>query len=158
MRDWTLLALALMLAGCAGLPPNALPPRVAVAGIDPRQVGVLEQRFDVGLRIANPNDFDLVVEALEFELEVNGRPFARGVSRTSTRIEAASTTLLNVDAATLSKDLLRQLKALSPETLKTGLPYRVKGRVKIERSPAWLPFDHSGVYGGKAKPAPPRTI
>lgn len=158
MRNGMLLVLLLALAACGGLPTNAVPPRVSVAEVDLRSLGVLEQRFDLGLRVANPNDFDLVIEALDFELEVNGRPFARGLSRVSTLVEAASTTLLRIDASTQSKDLIRQFRTLSPDSLKTGLPYRIKGRIKIDRARAWLPFDHSGVYGGEPKPAPPRTI
>lgn len=85
MRYWIVLVLLLGLAACGGLPANAVPPRVSVAEVDLRSLGVIEQRFDVGLRVANPNDFGLVIEALDFELEVNGRPFARGLSRESTR-------------------------------------------------------------------------
>ena len=145
------LLLALGLAACSGLPPNAVAPRVSVAEIDVKSLGLFEQRFDVGLRISNPNDFDLKIEALDFELEVNGRPFARGLARVPTLIAATSGTLLRVDAVVQSKHLIQQIKTLPPESLKHGLPYRIKGRVKTDRSASWLPFDRAGVVGGDAK-------
>ena len=148
------LFLAFGLTACSGLPFNAVAPKVSVAEVGVKSLGLLEQRFDVGLRVSNPNDFDLTIEALEFELELNGRPFATGLSQVSTRIAAASSTLLRIDATTQSKDLIRQIEALSPESLKEGVPYRIRGRLKTDRSPSWMPFDHTGVSGrGEKKPA-----
>lgn len=146
-RSFVLL-LALGLAACSSLPFNAVAPKVSVADVEIRRLGLFEQRFDVGLRVSNPNDFDLKIEALDFELEVNRRPFAKGLSRLSTLIPAVSSTVMRVDAIMQSKNLIRQIKTLPPETLKDGVPYRIKGRVKTDKSSDWLPFDHSGVYGG----------
>jgi LEA14-like dessication related protein len=148
MRHLRVLLLAFTLSACSGLPPNAVPPRVSVAGVDIKRLGLLEQRFGVGLRVANPNDFDLTIEALEFELDVNGRPFAKSLSRTGTRIPATSTTVMQIEAVTQSTDLIQQFKTLPPEALKDGVPYRIKGRIKTDRSSRWLPFDHAGTYGG----------
>lgn len=156
-RLWVLLVL-FSLAACSGLPLNMLAPRVSVATVDLRQIGVLEQHFDVGLRVANPNDFDLTIEALEFDLEVNGRAFAKSLSRAATRIPAASSEVLQIDAIMQSKNLLEQLRTLTPDTLKQGVPYRIRGRIKTDQSSRWLPFDHSGVYGGDAKPPTGRTV
>jgi len=146
------LLFVLGVTACSSLPFNALAPKVSVADVDIKSLGLFEQRFDVGLRVSNPNDFDLKIEALDFELEVNGRPFAKGLGRTTTLIPAVSSTVLRVDATMPSTNLIRQIKTLPPETLKEGVPYRIKGRVKTDKSSNWLPFDHSGVYGGEQKP------
>ena len=151
MQRLLVLLVALGLAACSGLPWNAVAPRVSVAEVGIKRLGLLEQRFDVGLRISNPNDFDLTIEALEFELEVNGRPFANGLSRTSTRVTASSSEILRVDAFMQSENLVRQFKTLAPDSLKVGVPYRIKGRIKMDKPSGWLPFDHNGVYGGDNK-------
>ena len=152
MRQRLLILLfALGLAACSGLPFNAVAPKVSVTDVEIKSVGLLEQRFDVGLRISNPNDFDLTIEALEFELDVNGRPFANGLSRASTRVPAVASKMLRVDAFMQSENLIQQFKTLSPGVLKAGVPYRVKGRIKTDQSSDWLPFDHTGVYGGDKK-------
>ncbi|MDO9219672.1 MAG: LEA type 2 family protein, partial [Thiobacillus sp.] len=89
------------------------------------------------------------IEALEFELDVNGRPFASGLSRKLTLIPAVASAMLRVDALMQSKDLIQQFKNLSPDGLKAGVPYRLKGRFKTDRSSRWQPFDHTGVVGGE---------
>jgi LEA14-like dessication related protein len=152
------LFLACSLASCAGLPLNAVAPGITVADIDIQRLGLFEQHFDLGLRVSNPNDYDLTIEALEFELEVNGRPFGKGLSRMNTLVPAVSSTVLQVDAIMQSKDLIQQIKALPPGALKNGVSYRIKGRVKTDRSSSWLPFDHAGIYGGAAPKSEGRAI
>lgn len=148
---WILL-FSFGLAACSGLPWNAVAPKVSVADVAIKSLSLFEQQLDVGLRISNPNDFELTIEALEFELEVNGRPFANGLSRASIRVPAMASALLRVDTFTQSKNLIQQFKRLSPDVLKVGVPYRVKGRIKTDQSSRWLPFDHTGVVGGDETP------
>lgn len=148
--------LALALAACTGLPFQAQAPKVRVADVDIKSLGLLEQRFDVSLKVDNPNDFDLKIEGLEFDLEVNGRPFAKGGSQDAALIPAASGAVLHVEAVTRSRDLVGQLKALPPQALEDGIPYRIEGRVKTDRT-GWLPFRHEGRYGGNRKPPATET-
>jgi LEA14-like dessication related protein len=144
------LLLALALAACSSLPLNVLAPKVSVAEIDIKHLGLLEQHFEVGLRVANPNKFELEIEALEFEFELNGRTFATGKSNLATPIPAESSSVLKVEAMTRSMSLLQQFKSL-PEILKEGVDYRIKGRVKTDKLPGWFPFEHAGVLGGESK-------
>jgi LEA14-like dessication related protein len=151
MRFVWVLFFSLGLTACSGLPWNAVAPKVSVADVAIKSLSLFEQQLDVGLRISNPNDFDLTIEALEFELEVNGHPFASGLSHTRTRVPAAASAMLRVDTFIQSKDLIQQFKSLSPDALKDGVSYRVKGRIKTDQSSRWLPFDHIGVYSGDEK-------
>ena len=153
-----ILFVALGLVACSSLPLNAVAPKVSVAEVDIRSLGLFEQRFDVGLRVSNPNDFDLKIEALDFELEMNGRPFAKGLSRVTVLVPATSSSVMRVDAVTESKNLVNQIKSLKSDTLKNGVPYRIKGRVRTDKSSRWLPFDHAGVYGGDGKNPGGRAI
>jgi LEA14-like dessication related protein len=155
---WLLVFCALALAACSGLPWNTIAPKVSVAEVSIKRLGWAEQHFDVGLQVDNPNDFDLKIEALEFELELNGRPFAKGQSPAATLIPASSSAMLRVDALMQSGDLIQQLKTLSGEAWKAGVPYRLKGRVRTDRSSRWLPFDHTGVVGGDANKTKGKTV
>jgi len=154
---WILL-FSLGLAACSGLPWNAVAPKVSVADVAIKSLSLFEQQLDVGLRISNPNDFELTIEALEFELDVNGRPFASGLSSNVTRVPAMASVLLRVDTFTQSENLIQQFKRLSPDVLKAGVPYRVKGRIKTDQSSRWLPFDHTGVYGGDEKKSQGKVV
>jgi LEA14-like dessication related protein len=148
------LFLPLVLAACSGLPLNAVAPRVSVGEVGLRHFDWFEQHYEVGLQLSNPNEFDLEIEALDFEIELNGLPFASGQSRNATVIPALSGTVLRVDAITQSKNLVQQIRALQPEATRDGVSYRVRGRVKTGHSPIWLPFDHAGLVGGEKQKIP----
>jgi hypothetical protein len=75
-----ILAVAALLAGCAGLGQLDKPPRVTLAGLEPVQVELLEQRFVAVLRVQNPNPVALPIDGLEYTLAINGSDFAEGVS------------------------------------------------------------------------------
>ena len=150
LRRIALVLSTLALAACAGLPLNAQAPKISVAGVDVKSLGLFEQRFDLSLRVGNPNDFDLEIEGLDLDIEVNGLAFAQGLTRTATLIPALSSTVLHVEAITQSKDLLQQIASLPPESAEEGVPYRIKGRIRTDRT-GWLPFDQSGVFGAQKK-------
>ena len=137
-----------LLAACSGLPLNTVAPGIRVADVRIKSLGLFEQRLDVGVRINNPNDLDLKIEALDFRLEVNGRPFGQGLARVTTLIPALSSTVFRIETFLQSRDLIQQIKTLPSDTLQAGVPYRIVGRVKTDRSSRWLPFDYAGVYGG----------
>jgi len=159
LKRLLIMVLTIGLAACSSLPYHAKPPKVSVAEVDVKSIGLFEQRFDVGLRVANPNDFDLTIVALEFDLELNGRAFAKGLARTSALIPATSSTVMQVDGITQSSNLIQQFKLLSSDLMKSGVPYRISGRVKTDKSSRWIPFDQTGVYGKvKKKPTAPVTI
>lgn len=158
LKRLLLAFIAIGFSACTGLPLNAVAPKVSMTDVDIKSLGLFEQHFEVGLRVSNPNDFDLRIEALEFELELNGHPFATGLAQTVTLVPAAATVEMQVDATTQSKNLIHQLKKLLPEALKDGVPYRIVGRVKTDRSSRWIPFDHAGSYGGVEKKPKGRTI
>ena len=142
----SILLIAVFTTGCTGIPFNAKAPKVSVAEVSVKRLGLFEQVFDVGLRVNNPNDFDIDIEGLEFKLEINGREFATGTAHTHTRLPAFSSAIVHVDTMTDSNKLMQQIKTL-PEILKDGAPYRIRGRIKIDRANDWLPFDRRGVYG-----------
>ena len=146
----TIVILAVLSTACTGLPFNAKAPKVSVDAVNIKRLGLFEQVFDVGLRVNNPNDFDIAIEGLEFKLEVNGREFATGTAYTHTHVPAFSSAVVHVDTTTDSDKLLQQIKVL-PEILKDGVPYRIRGRIKIDRMDDWWPFDRSGVYGTDRK-------
>ena len=73
------LALALALAGCAGM-PRTDPLQVTVAGVEPLQGEGLELRMTIKLRVQNPNDTPVEYDGAYVRLEIQGKTFATGVS------------------------------------------------------------------------------
>lgn len=138
-----MLVTSVFLGACATMSAYKEAPRVSLVSIQPQQMGILEQRFTLQLRILNPNDVAIPVEGLSYGIEINGREFAYGVSRQDVEIPAFGEALLDVEVSSNLLSVVRQLQALDSET-RSRLDYRLKGSIGLANSPAGLPFDYSG--------------
>jgi hypothetical protein len=58
VREWAWTVTLAVLAGCAAA-PRMEPLDVTLSEIGPAQMGILEQQFQVKLRVQNPNNFDV---------------------------------------------------------------------------------------------------
>ena len=150
-----ILLASIFLGACATLSPYKDSPRVSLVNIQPQEIGMLEQRFALQLRILNPNDVAIPVEGLSYAIEINDREFAYGVSRQSVEIPAFGEALLDVEVASNLLNVMQQLQALRSET-RNSLAYRLTGKISLANSPASLPFDYSGelTYLPAAQSAP----
>ena len=140
------MVLAVLLAGCASLFWMGEKPRVDIVNITPKEMRLLEQTFLMELRIQNPTDADLEVNGLSFDLEINGQPFARGVSNESVRIERLSTKVVQVEAYTGLTSILRQLSEARKGSYASGFTYRLKGSVHTGAPAFRIPFDEKGEF------------
>ena len=138
-----LLVPALLLAGCAGLGTYSEAPRVSLVSIRPLELGVLEQRYGLRLRILNPNDTALPVEGMAYALRINDREFAYGVSRQPVTIPPYGEALLDVDVVSNLLGVLQQLQEANTGKGES-LTYRLTGHLNLENRPGKLPFDYRG--------------
>ena len=147
MKRWPfllcLVALGFLLANCAAFQQNMERPRINIANIMPREIKLFEQVFDLELRIQNPNDTPLEVNGLAFDLEINGKRFATGVSNQSLVIDRLSSDVVRVEAITTLVGFLRQV-AEYQQTQSPRLSYRIKGSVYSGSAGTKLHFDDSG--------------
>ena len=105
-----------LVLGCATTPKMPEPPVVYVTGISPTGGGLLEQKIRVGLRIENPNNFELQMTGIEFDLDLNGRPFARGMGSHELTLPRLGSQELSVQATTTVIEVLRRSKACRTST------------------------------------------
>ncbi len=142
-RCAALVLLAVLFSGCAGLGTYTEPPRVSLVSIQPKEVGVLEQRYALQLRILNPNDTALPVAGMQYTLQINDREFAYGVSRQPVSIPAYGEALLDVDVVSNLLSVLRQLQEANTGK-QESLTYRLSGSLSLENRAGKLPFDYHG--------------
>lgn len=140
-----LLPLALVcLAACATVPRDIDPPKFSIANIVPKDVAVFEQRFDVQLRIQNPNEQELGINGLRFDIEINDKEFGNGMSGQKITIPRFGSEVVNVEVITGLGSFLRQVQELN----KSGagkLRYGLKGTAYVESPSRFkLPFDEKG--------------
>ena len=153
---WVACALCLLIgfsgfAGCSGLFQTLERPRVNIANITAQEVKLFEQVFDLELRVQNPNDLSLEINGLAFDLEVNGKRFATGVSDQNVTVNRFSSAVIHVEAITTLWGFLRQI-AEYQQTRTPRVTYRLKGSIYSGSPSVKLPFDDSGEFSVPIEP------
>jgi LEA14-like dessication related protein len=120
--------LLLSLSACALL-PNRDPLNINVVGFEPLQGQDMEVRFAVKIRVQNPNETSIDYNGVALDLEVNGQPFASGVSDQSGSIARFSDTVLTVPVSVSAFSVLRQTLGLSQTQTLNNLPYVLRGKL-----------------------------
>lgn len=116
------------LGGCAGF-LNREPMRVNVAGIEPLEGQGLEMRFAVKLRVQNPNDAPIHFDGVSLDLDLNGRPFASGVSPQRGTVPRFGEAVLSVPVTVSAWSMARQALGLASGDASTRVAYAVRGRL-----------------------------
>lgn len=143
IRIYTLIAVLLTLSGCSSLGEFKEKPRVSIAGIQVTEANLFEQRYRLQLRVQNPNAVDLPINGLDYVVEINGKPFASGVSNRTVVIPRYGTALIDVEGTSTLGALIKQLKDLDILREQTA-QYVIKGTVRVSDRDVTLPFEHRG--------------
>jgi LEA14-like dessication related protein len=124
-----LLVVALAsLGGCAGMFGHD-PLRVSVAGIEPLAGQGMEMRFNLKLRVQNPNDAPIDYNGVSVDLELNGKSFASGVSDQTGTVPRFGETVIGVPLTVPAFTAVRQAFALAGGVQSGQLPYVLRGRL-----------------------------
>lgn len=154
LQRWILICgTVLALCGCALLRGHPEPPRVSLAGIDVVNLGLIEQRFNLQLRVQNPNSIALPVQGMDFVLQINNRDFAYGVTNQPVTIPAFGETLVNVDVVSNLARVYEQLRGLGMG-VNNRLRYELSGGVGLANWAGKIPFESKGEI--MLAPKPPR--
>jgi hypothetical protein len=118
----TILAVVtLTLNGCAGL--------FGGDGIEPVDGQGLEMRFNVKLRVQNPNESAVTFDGVSLALELNGKPFASGVSDQGGTVPRFGETVVSVPLTVPAFAAVRQAFAF-PGAVQAGqIPYILRGKL-----------------------------
>lgn len=120
------LAVVLALGGCATLRQD--PVQVYVVGIEPLQGQGLELRMLVKLRVQNPNDTPIQYDGIYVDLDVEGQPFASGVSDASGEVPRFGETVISVPVSVSAFRLLRSAVGALGEP-KDKIEYALSGKL-----------------------------
>lgn len=141
-RRLLLLAVAALLGACAHLGNLSQKPEVSIAGLTLVHLGLFEQRFVLRLRVQNPNDVDLPVNGLSFEIELNGQAFMKGLSDRAVTVRRFGETVFEVMATSTLDGTLKQLRELQ-KSGRDRVDYRVIGRLNVSGI-GNIPFERRG--------------
>ena len=139
------IVISLAISGCAGVGMRLDPPRVSLANIQIKEVAGLETAFEIKMRVFNANDVDLQVRGIKAELDINGQPFATGVSNTPVEIPSYGSELVTV---TVYSSVIKMFKSVYGLTESQELSYHLKGKIRVSAGssmiPTTLPFRSTG--------------
>lgn len=135
------IAMLILLSGCASMGTRLEPPDVTLVRIDPLPSTAFEQRFEIEVRIVNPNNVPLRGDGLDVTIELNGKRLTRALSPDNFTIPRLGDGTVRLTGTTTLLDLFRQAVSL-PEDGR--LDYRLVGRVSLADSLGWLKFSREG--------------
>ncbi len=139
-RAFYIFFLVLFLSACATLPGSAQSPTVTITDIRPLEFGLLEQKYLLRLRIQNPNTFAVPVQGLSYQLELNARPFASGVSNQSLTLPSLGSEVVEVEAYSSLADIFQQLTRMQGGE-GANINYRLVGKLNPSRTFNALSFE-----------------
>ena len=122
-----LLALSL-LAGCVGFVQHD-PLQVDVAGMEPIHGEGMEMRFNLKLRVQNPNESAIHYSGIALELDLNDLPLASGVSSQGGTVEGFGERLIDVPVTISAFSVLRQAWSLTGGGPIQNVPYALRGKL-----------------------------
>jgi len=142
-----LLIICLLLSACAGITYHAESPQISVKNIQLVDAQLLEQSYELTLRVQNTNDFPLFIKGLSYKLHINGAEFAHGVSKQTLDMLPYEEQLLTVSLVSNTLGLIQQFKALNSKAVNFRLSGRVShGTIANSVSLYNLPFEKTGTF------------
>lgn len=130
VRLAALLATA-TLCGCSLLVPRLETPHLSVVGIDVVEASAMEQRFNVRMRVQNPNGRALPIRGLSYTMRLAGEDFGRGLMGKSFTVPPLGEAEFDMTVTTnLAMSLLRILPKLQHG--QDALDYELKGKVSTD--------------------------
>jgi len=146
MRSGIVAVLVLVLAGCAGFKPEPARLDISISELSFGPSTVLEQTWNLTLRIQNPNNYDIPADGMKYRIDVNGKPFARGVNNQSVLVPRLGEAMVQVQAISDLPSLIQQigdmrsLRQPGIDYHMTGMLYSGEGRYPFEYSGAITPM------------------
>ncbi len=141
----SLMLSMLLAAGCAGLLRKTEAPLVTLSAIQMQEMTLFEQRYQLQLRVQNPNDFDLPLEGLRCTLYINEREFAQGVAAASVTVPRFGDVVVPVNVVSNLQRVFEQLHSAGDSTAEP-ISYRLVGKLSVEGYPTALPFEYKGEF------------
>jgi hypothetical protein len=132
------------LAGCATLTPDFDPPKVTVDSFRSIPSDGVGPRFEIGLRIANPNQQSLDVAGIAYDIEIMGKELVSGVSNEVPLIEGYSEETVTLTAGVNFISVLRLITDLGGQPT-DQLEYKFKAKIDFNGFIPTQRVEESGV-------------
>ncbi|MDF1781691.1 MAG: LEA type 2 family protein [Alcanivoracaceae bacterium] len=137
------IAVVMLLTACTGIKRDTIPPEMSLSDVQLLGASLFEQQWQLTLRAHNPNAYPLKVRALDYEIFIEDKSFARGVSNEKIELPALGDTLVKTRVNTSLLEMISSFQTLNKAN---GEPvaYRIDGSALLGSMPVPLKFSYSG--------------
>jgi LEA14-like dessication related protein len=143
-RATALLALLAVLASCA-TGPKLETPRLKVIGIEMMSTDMFAQRFKVRMLVQNPNDMELQVRGLDYQIILMGDSFADGVSNDQFLLPALGEAEFDMMITTNFVSSFGRLISRMGGGKLEDIEYEIVGKIFVDKGMLRkIPFSHRG--------------
>ena len=118
----------LALASCASVMPPTDPPKVSFENIRSLPAEGVGPRFEITLRIANPNEQALDIAGISYTMDLLGKEVISGVTNEVPVIEGYTEEVVKVEAGINLFDILRLVSSLG-RNQSEALEYRFRAKI-----------------------------
>src|ERR1700744_1622436 len=143
MRGIRAALAVLCLSGCSLFVPKLEKPTLSVVNVQMLKSDLWHQELRVRLRVQNPNDRNLPIEGLTYELDLDGQEFAHGMSGESFVVPALGEAEFDMSVSANMASMIFKLLGQSSNQVE----YHIKGKISLSsgllRS---LHFDDRGTF------------
>jgi LEA14-like dessication related protein len=141
----TFVALLVTMASCSSLGPKLMAPQVSLVGIQIMSADMFAQQFMVRVKVENPNDLEIAVSGIEYEIFLMGDSFAEGAADSSFVLPAKGEAEFDMIVKTNFVSSLGRLVSRTSGGKLEDVPYQVTGKLVLEKGiMRTFPFSRAG--------------
>jgi LEA14-like dessication related protein len=145
LRLTLLLALAAGATGCSTLGKNLQSPELSLVGIQMMSTDMFAQKFKVRVLVKNPNDLELPVTGIDYQIFLMGDSFADGISNDQFLLPAKGEAEFDMVITTNFVSSFGRLLSRVGGSKLDDLNYEITGKVMVDKGMIRkIPFSHSG--------------
>ncbi|WP_168196656.1 LEA type 2 family protein [Bdellovibrio sp. ZAP7] len=142
MKHIAVIILMIFLGGCSYLQNRyAQKPEIDLAEIHFQDTTALSTTMVFVLSVKNPNKIDLNVEEMTYEIQLDGKEFAKARSDKKTKIPAGETAKVEVP---LPVNFLKAIGGITKVLGGEDVGYQIEGSAKV--SGFTIPFNEKGQF------------
>lgn len=125
-----LITVLLFLSGCATMSPDYEEPTVELVSFKALPANGFEQNFEIGLKLTNPNNFELPFNGISCQLSLAGETLARGVTSDIPTAAAYGESRFVVPVSTSLMGGIKVIRALMASKGQ-DISYQMKAKIDI---------------------------
>ena len=143
LRTLAFVTLLTGMTACSSMGPKIETPRLTISKVAMTSGDIFSQNFLVQLKVENPNDRELPIKGIEYQLFLQGDSFAEGTNSRPFTVPANGETEFYMTVRTNFVSSIGRL--LTRLNGKTTVEYILEGKVRLDAGMIrTLPFQESG--------------